>query len=141
MHSLKFRCWQDYRNEPKSGLGLGFMIFDINNENDLIMMANESPFMAIDQFTGLVDRNGIELYENDILQHYDSDVDRSEDGIVRWSYIPTNFKYKIDPEFEQNCGCCIDIYGWHLDADDIKKDIIIGNIHQNPEILNDNKQP
>lgn len=40
---------------------------------------------------------------------------------------------------EYNCPCCEGVYGWYYDSGDIRENkatFVIGNIYDNPELLN-----
>lgn len=87
--------------------------------------------LVIEQFTGLLDRNGKEIYEGDIVEE---DIDfnsKMTDG---------TFRYKVYWNEDELC--------WSLDPigpESIHNDLwelnssceVIGNIHENPELLED----
>ena len=108
MREIKFRVWRDWR-VPK-------MMY----EDDLIQSGwDMSDFQTVNsgfsqaivmQYTGLKDRNGKEIYEGDFLK--DGGVIGFDDG-----------KFYMDSGEE---------WGWiPSDAE------IIGNIYENPELLED----
>jgi len=78
-----------------------------------------------DQYTGYKDRDNIEIYERDVIQ-YDYEYDSDYDGdmpIVRRSSGKSTIKdindtYLIRKAAEESKGC------W-----------VVGNAHQNPELL------
>ena len=68
------------------------------------------------EFTGLYDKNKNMIYEHDIVQDcYDNKQE---------------IKYEIC-----NCGCCYDVYGWNMPYDTEEDMEVIGNIFDNPELL------
>ena len=84
------------------------------------------------QFTGLFDNKGVEIYEGDIVIYYDDDEYYEyeyEYGVVKWQgddYYPA-FDLN-DHIFEGNAlNWLLIAAGKHIE--------VIGNIHDNPELL------
>lgn len=112
MREIKFRAWDKKANhmvcwEDISRTNILGMLVNNNNRDDSrgILM----------QFTGLLDKQGVEIYEGDILKDYDQDyigVVSFQDGafIVTW-----------ENEF---CNA----FEWSGEE-------VIGNIYENPELL------
>lgn len=84
---------------------------------------------TIGEYTGLKDKNGKRIFEGDIL------ADRYGDkGVVTANIY--------------NCGCCHRVYGFSIcytdgeptDALEFEYSKVIGNIHDNPELLNTNDE-
>lgn len=71
-----------------------------------------------EQFTGLRDKNGKEIYEGDIIGHKDSDFLR----VVKWSSLLPAFTVERAGFRE-----CV----WYNE----KYAKVVGNIHENPELL------
>ena len=81
---------------------------------------------SIGQFTGLYDKNGKEIYEGDIIRSFDSNDDAILHYIV-WEEARFVALYK-GRNFSSKCFLKQD---W---LDEFDKEVI-GNIHDNPELL------
>ena len=122
---LKFRAWLETR--AFNGKPMGFAYLDLydDNENDFAIF----PPKNIEQYTGLRDKNGDGIYEGDIVQI----------GGERASIV---FDEKIGSfmgRFVADCKNKIVEYNDYIFdfcPDDI---MIVGNIHENPELIGGEK--
>ena len=116
-------------------------IKDCNGYNMLYTPVNHN---TVGQFTGLCDKNGNEIYEGDILLWTRKNVhiegrplrdfaDRCE-TFYDDDKCAFRFKYKLD------CGSCIGLLDFSDDRADESYIEVIGNIHDNPELLKGGEQ-
>jgi hypothetical protein len=75
---------------------------------------------TVGQFTGLLDRHGKEIYEEDIITNLYGDI-----GVIIWKERITSFV------------CSLNLVSFNSVNWD--KCVIIGNIHDNPELIHDQK--
>jgi len=134
MREIKFRAWDNMLNnwnkDSKSlyyedwGKYFGFLSY----MNGIVM---------VEQFTGLKDKNGKEIYEGDIVQSKSKLVSfitgeeirgfKIENYEVRWEREKGRWGRYRDGRFELLTG---------LNEGYLKKwYMVIGNIHENPELL------
>jgi hypothetical protein len=85
---------------------------------------------VVEQYTGLKDKNGKEIYEGDIMSAgFANDIDRK---------VLLQVEYNVPCYHLINLSCgnitqSLDIY-------DLSELEVIGNIHENPELLNNNER-
>jgi uncharacterized phage protein (TIGR01671 family) len=80
---------------------------------------------TVGQFTGLKDKNGIDIYEGDIIRYYQPYSETFHTHIVRWDDLFACFGL-----FKQDSKWCVE-----SDWLKIQEVEVIGNIHDNPKLL------
>ena len=116
MRPIKFRAWDGMR------MTLSGVYFD--NSRGTVETAAEMPLM---QYTGLKDKNGVEIYEGDIIKSPEM-VERFDGGYDDGLYI-CNWDKEVAGFF---CGGITSSQMWLIE--DIECEVI-GNIYENPELL------
>ena len=147
MREIKFRAWD-----------IAYKLYRIVDGNNLFIADNEiydydcsrSPEMKyvtkdyiLEQFTGLNDKNGVEIYEGDIvaIKVYDENkrlvgpIERRNGGAYWIKHQEACDKYL----HQIHCEVCETTSSVSLlDFFDSYQLNVIGNIHENPELLKQN---
>lgn len=116
MRELEFRAWC-----PVNKVMVGFVGKDLHdpiiacNFGDLMANEHENGKDLLMQYTGLKDKNGVKLFEGDIIITWGKPYIASDMLFVGHKIHECTL---VDGDFE-----------------------IIGNIHQNPELLPGNQKP
>lgn len=132
MQKIKFRCWDKNKKQMRAVRDICFDQYgtiDVYCECDDInepAKGNDS----LMQFTGLLDRNGKDIYEGDVVQE-DIRRDKRSKPIMRWSVVVYSEKGMFIVE-------CLpkSLRQWnelYKENDEVE---VIGNIYENPELLN-----
>ena len=79
------------------------------------------PYENIMQYTGLKDRNGVEIYEGDVVREVSWKPDQQEDVRHEIKWYPSNCSFGFSGRMQI---CESDARDWE----------VIGNIYQNPEL-------
>lgn len=139
MNNLKFRVWDKKLQilETVSNIDLEFeeVTFYIDDDKDL-ETCRQFEDVEIMQSTGFHDKNGVEIFEGDVLNcgylftgspFEEEDEYEEEKGVVKFLNCGFNIEFK-------NCNALfIDIM---LNYEDIE---VIGNIHENKELLENDR--
>lgn len=110
MREIKFRAWYTHRNS--------FYIFGSEAVRLLLSKPNGSD-VVLEQYTGIKDKNGVEIYENDIVRQQMRFTETN--GVVFWQEEKARFAINLD-------GFITTI----TKPQEMSYEVV-GNIHENPE--------
>ena len=142
MREIKFRAWdnleKDYLNEEDIAIdNLGnIFIFERydNNDSDLwytrLLPDLDNKRHVIEQYTGLKDKNGTEIYEGDIVEVKHSDWTEPTIHVVKWCGDEKYPAFNLKPELDEEANSIALVA--QSDFFSVK---VVGNIHENSELM------
>ena len=116
---IKFRAW-DGKAKDWHTFEITDNLFESQQAISFGLLGGQVESLVWQQYTGLKDRNGVEIYEGDII---------TQDGYaqhVQWSDMGAWWALVNIPNVHS---------GNHLSALDFDECEVIGNIYKNPELL------
>lgn len=126
MKTLKFRVWaaEDKRWE----LPMSLEVFRTSGHLECLYKDQD---YVIEQYTGLLDRNGKEIFEGDIIQYeYDCKNNSfARIGFIQWSPAFAGEKYNV---MNKDGTLGYDSFYGGIPNEDCE---IIGNIHETPDLM------
>ena len=99
----------------------GIEVQDIHDERLDLYFYEWKDVEALEQWTGLTDKNGTMIFEGDLVRGVYSETLEE----VEWNSNDAGFFPFTSPSYG----------GYEWDSLNPKRSIVVGNIHQNPELL------
>lgn len=121
---IKFRAWEEKRKKWHFFSGIfGKRPYIEHSTFVQYESSPEYPELIVEQFTGLKDKNGVEIYEGDIVNAIQVGVRLGNVVEIRYQRTVSMIAFlAFVPGYGQ--------VGFHAESSEV-----IGNIHENPELI------
>lgn len=139
---IKFRAWDIVRKEYCDFDLINFKTSEIKYTrwpNYEAIYSRPLNDFILEQYTGLHDDNGKEIYEGDILELTEIGDDDSWRAVVEFGNPNCIYSWGFQLRPITKCEYDTDILLWVETEEKILSCIIIGNAHENPELLEERK--
>lgn len=126
MREIKFRAWDKHDKEFAQNI---YCLSDMSIAERAFVVDDEGGEFIVEQYTGLKDKNGKEIYEGDILR---------EKGLLSSTCVEwdkNNARYITKVLDRSKCVASV----FYFDIIDALECEVIGNIHDNPELIGEEK--
>lgn len=142
MREIEFRVWDNqekvYLNKKDIAIdNLGnVFVFEGCNDNDSelwyarILVDPDNERYIIEQLTGLTDKNGKDIYAEDIVEVKHSDWTEPTIHVVEWCGDEKYPAFDLKPELDEAMNSIA--LAAQSDFFSVK---VVGNIHENPELV------
>lgn len=146
---FKFRMWNKLSNEMKDVISINYnpdfpecstVVAETNSFDKVkthtmpITCANSFNNIILMQCTGLKDKNGELIYEGDIVKAITHNPYEEHIGVIQYHTCYFSLDYKKVGKFEE-CGISLT-----KNTSDFVKLEILGNIYENPELLDEDSE-
>lgn len=134
MREIKFRAWDKdsnkmiFQHDTNGVLETNDYYFSLN-EDDVVLLYYDEDYCdylvcnaKLMQYTGLIDKNGKEIYEGDIVRHFKRDKEK----LLK---IEISSGYGVYAQENDTTKRLIGRSNTHLCYE------VVGNIYENPELL------